>query len=86
MDEVNSVLLGDSVISQYRFKKNYYFVSGDNMANSQDSDIGGMLPERIYCGKELLVYGIRKINLRSVLIGRGVMRRKLNDINGVYNS
>lgn len=45
------VLLGDSVIAQYRFKKNYFFVAGDNMANSQDSRYWGMLPEEYIVGK-----------------------------------
>lgn len=44
------VLLGDSLISQYRFEKNYYFVSGDNMPNSQDSRYWGMLPEEYIVG------------------------------------
>ena len=35
------ILLGDSAITQYRFEKDYYFVAGDNMANSQDSRYWG---------------------------------------------
>lgn len=45
------ILLGDSAITQYCFKGNYYFVSGDNMANSQDSRYWGMLPEEYIVGK-----------------------------------
>lgn len=50
------VLLGDSVISQYRFQKNYYFVSGDKMANSQDSRYWGMLPEEYIVGKATRIW------------------------------
>lgn len=64
------IVLGDSVIAQYRFKKNYYFVSGDNMANSQDSRYWGMLPEEYIVGKAT-VYGIRKISLRGNPVGIG---------------
>jgi signal peptidase I, bacterial type len=50
------ILLGDSTISRYRFKKNYYFVSGDNMANSQDSRYWGMLPEEYIVGKATRIW------------------------------
>ena len=50
------IVLGDSVIAQYRFKKNYYFVSGVNMANSQDSRYWGMLPEEYIVGKATRIW------------------------------
>lgn len=50
------VLLGDSIIDRYSFKKNYYFVSGDNMANSQDSRYWGMLPEEYMVGKATRIW------------------------------
>ena len=50
------ILLGDSAITQYRFRKNYYFVSGDNMANSPDSRYWGMLPEEYIVGKATRIW------------------------------
>lgn len=47
----DSVLLGDSVIRHYRFRENYYFVSGDKMANSRDSRYWGLLPEPFIVGR-----------------------------------
>ena len=44
------VLLGDSVITEYRFQENYYFVGGDNMENSKDSRYWGLLPESYIVG------------------------------------
>lgn len=32
-----TILLGDSVIKTYRFKKDYYFMQGDNIYDSYDS-------------------------------------------------
>lgn len=50
------VCLGDSVIREYCFKDNYYFVAGDNAENSQDSRYWGMLPEEFIVGKAVRVW------------------------------
>lgn len=47
----DTVLLGDSVITAYRFRENYYFVSGDKMENSKDSRYWGLLPETFIVGR-----------------------------------
>lgn len=52
----NSVCLGDSVIREYKFRENYYFVSGDNMENSKDSRYWGMLPESYIVGRAFTIW------------------------------
>ena len=46
----NKVYLGDSLIREYRFQENYYFMGGDNMENSKDSRYWGLLPEPYIVG------------------------------------
>ena len=46
----NQVYLGDSLIQEYSFKENYYFVGGDYMENSKDSRYWGLLPEPYIVG------------------------------------
>lgn len=53
----NTTCLGDSLITEYRFKENYYFVSGDQMENSKDSRYWGMLPEPYIVGKVTRIWG-----------------------------
>jgi len=52
----DSVLLGDSVIHRYRFREDYYFVSGDNMMNSKDSRYWGLLPEPYIVGRAARIW------------------------------
>lgn len=47
----DSVYLGDSLIRNYRFLKNYYFMTGDKVENSKDSRYWGLLPEEYIVGK-----------------------------------
>ena len=35
--EAGNIYLGDSLIAEYRFLKNYYFMAGDRVENSRDS-------------------------------------------------
>ena len=46
----NSIALGDSLITRYQFKENYYFMGGDNLENSRDSRYWGLVPESFVVG------------------------------------
>ncbi len=54
--EEDQVFIGDSFIHHYRFEKNYYFVSGDKIENSQDSRYWGLLPEEYIVGKAVRIW------------------------------
>ena len=46
----NCIALGDSLITHYRFKENYYFMGGDNLESSNDSRYWGLVPESFVVG------------------------------------
>jgi signal peptidase I len=46
-----TVSLGDSVITEYRFLYNYYFMTGDKVENSRDSRYWGLVPEDFIVGR-----------------------------------
>ncbi|ADV43354.1 signal peptidase I [Bacteroides helcogenes] len=56
IDGTGNVLLNDSVIHEYRFRENYYFVAGDKAGNSQDSRYWGLLPESFIVGRAWMVW------------------------------
>ncbi|MBR5194085.1 MAG: S26 family signal peptidase, partial [Bacteroidaceae bacterium] len=51
-----SICLGDSIIKEYTFGKNYYFTAGDNVLSSQDSRYWGVLPEEYIVGKATRIF------------------------------
>ena len=55
-----SICLGDSIIKEYTFGKNYYFTAGDNVLSSQDSRYWGLLPEEYIVGKATRIF--RSVN------------------------
>lgn len=52
----NSLQIGDSVIEEYTFKENYYFMGGDNNVSSMDSRYWGLVPEKFIVGKATLIW------------------------------
>ncbi|WP_294616757.1 signal peptidase I [uncultured Bacteroides sp.] len=52
----NRVYIGDRVLTEYRFTKNYYFMAGDKVENSKDSRYWGLLPEEYIVGKAWRVW------------------------------
>jgi signal peptidase I len=50
------ILLGDSVITCYRFTMNYYFMAGDYVSDSVDSRYWGLVPEDHIVGKAILIW------------------------------
>lgn len=54
--EAGNIYLGDSLIVEYRFLKNYYFMAGDRAENSKDSRYWGLLPEEYIVGKAVRIW------------------------------
>ncbi|MFZ4741624.1 MAG: signal peptidase I [Bacteroidales bacterium] len=54
------VQIDNKVITDYMFKKNYYFVLGDNRHNALDSRYWGFVPEDYILGKGLYLYWSKK--------------------------
>jgi len=50
------VYLDREAIDVYRFQKNYYFMAGDRVEDSQDSRYWGLLPEEYIVGKAWVVW------------------------------
>ena len=51
----NLIYINKKPVDSYQFKKNYFFVRGDNKKNSMDSRFWGFLPEDHVIGKAMLV-------------------------------
>lgn len=51
----NQYFLGDQAITEYNFRKNYYFMAGDHVETSEDSRYWGLVPEDFIVGKALFI-------------------------------
>jgi signal peptidase I len=56
------ILLGDSIIDNYTFRQNYYFMSGDHVMDSADSRYWGLLPEDHIIGKVAFIWKSKDIH------------------------
>jgi signal peptidase I len=56
------IYLGDSVLNNYIFKMNYYFMAGDYIFDSKDSRYWGLLPEDHIVGKAALIWQSKEVN------------------------
>lgn len=54
--------LGNDVITNYCFCKNYYFMVGDKAMNSQDSRYWGLLPEEFIVGKATFIWKSKELS------------------------
>jgi signal peptidase I len=51
-----NVLLNDSIINNYTFSQNYYFMAGDRVFDSGDSRYWGLLPEDHIAGRAMFIW------------------------------
>jgi signal peptidase I len=65
-----SVCIADSAITTYTFRHNYYFMVGDNVANSGDSRFWGLLPEDHIIGKAVLVFSSKDMKTGKPRLSR----------------
>ncbi len=56
------ITINDKPVRNYKFKKNYYFVLGDNRDNSLDSRYWGFVPADKIIGRAFLIYWSIDIN------------------------
>lgn len=62
----DTVFIGGLPVSRYRFRQNYYFMAGDNVADSYDARFWGLLPEDFIVGVARFIWFSRDPSSRQV--------------------
>ncbi|MDR1563206.1 MAG: signal peptidase I [Dysgonamonadaceae bacterium] len=60
------VCLGDSVIYNYAFAQNYYFMAGDYVLDSIDSRYWGLVPEDHIIGKAIMIWKSEDMDTKKI--------------------
>ncbi|MDR1371797.1 MAG: signal peptidase I [Dysgonamonadaceae bacterium] len=60
-----AVWLGDSIIREYTFQMNYYFMAGDYVFDSVDSRYWGLVPEDHIIGKAVMIWKSEDMNTQK---------------------
>jgi signal peptidase I len=65
-----AVMLGDSIIGDYTFAMNYYFMAGDYVFDSVDSRFWGLVPEDHIVGKAIIIWKAEDMETKKYRWGR----------------
>jgi signal peptidase I len=57
------VYLNDSLVHEYTFRTNWYFMAGDQVMNSQDSRHIGLIPEKYIIGKACIILSSKDMDI-----------------------
>ncbi|MDR2805608.1 MAG: signal peptidase I [Dysgonamonadaceae bacterium] len=58
--------INDSLITEYTFQQNYYFMAGDHVFDSMDSRYWGLLPEDHIAGKVAFIWNTKDVNTGKI--------------------
>lgn len=64
--EGGSVYLNDSIVNEYRFLHDYYFMQGDHTSDSYDSRFWGLLPDDFILGVGQFIWFSKDVKTNKI--------------------